>query len=464
MITETGKGIVAKYLIGQVPSYASYIAIGVGPEPLEAIDEMPANLNERKNLEFEVFRVPIISRGYVYNDDKTIDVVFAAELPTNQRYEFTEIGIFPGSSNPAAGSLDSKMIYTFSQSENWKYHSETAEEAINLYITPLSLTQTGVNNILVYDKAFFTNADNTVLNDDARITRHERTRFLDRILMVSGNLSHLEEEFSGSNVIGLTVKQDAQSYYGEHIHLTGARPPLDKNALTDDLRLAFSVVNRNADIVSTSETIDQVMIMVEFASTDSDDPTNFARYYVNMSGAEFNTNRYHVVPMTLQQLRKSIGFTWNTINVTKIYASVFGKISVISKELTDGVATITTQEAHGFEVGDAVAVSGVAAHFNGEHVVTAISEDRTTFSYSVAQPDVAPSASTGHATGPSNKFLVALDGFRFENQSSISPVYGLVGYSLVRNEPGLPIVKQPNSSNIVEFRFRMNTQTTEMLS
>lgn len=36
MITEFGKGIIGKYLIGQAPAYASYIAIGCGPMPTEA--------------------------------------------------------------------------------------------------------------------------------------------------------------------------------------------------------------------------------------------------------------------------------------------------------------------------------------------------------------------------------------------------------------------------------------------
>jgi hypothetical protein len=34
MITNTGKTIIAKYLLGQAPAYASYIAIGCGATPL----------------------------------------------------------------------------------------------------------------------------------------------------------------------------------------------------------------------------------------------------------------------------------------------------------------------------------------------------------------------------------------------------------------------------------------------
>jgi hypothetical protein len=34
MITETGQAILAKYLVGQAPAYASYISIGCGSEPV----------------------------------------------------------------------------------------------------------------------------------------------------------------------------------------------------------------------------------------------------------------------------------------------------------------------------------------------------------------------------------------------------------------------------------------------
>jgi hypothetical protein len=34
MITEDGKNIIAKFMLGQAPTFASYIAAGVGAEPL----------------------------------------------------------------------------------------------------------------------------------------------------------------------------------------------------------------------------------------------------------------------------------------------------------------------------------------------------------------------------------------------------------------------------------------------
>jgi hypothetical protein len=35
MITNTGKSIIAKYLIGDTPAYASYVAVGCGAAPID---------------------------------------------------------------------------------------------------------------------------------------------------------------------------------------------------------------------------------------------------------------------------------------------------------------------------------------------------------------------------------------------------------------------------------------------
>jgi hypothetical protein len=56
----------------------------------------------------------------------------------------------------------------------------------------------------------------------------------------------------------------------------------------------------------------------------------------------------------------------------------------------------------------------------------------------------------------SENFYVALDGLRFENLTSTSPLYGMTGYSVVRNESSSTIIKESNSSNLVEFRFGLD--------
>ena len=58
MITNTGKYIIAKYLLGQTPAYASYMALGCGTKPLDTSDS-PADYSTKESLDFEMFHLII---------------------------------------------------------------------------------------------------------------------------------------------------------------------------------------------------------------------------------------------------------------------------------------------------------------------------------------------------------------------------------------------------------------------
>ena len=60
MITNTGKTIIGKYMLGQAPAYASFLAVGCGPTPLETGD-VADNFATKENLDFEMFRGMIIN-------------------------------------------------------------------------------------------------------------------------------------------------------------------------------------------------------------------------------------------------------------------------------------------------------------------------------------------------------------------------------------------------------------------
>lgn len=380
MITDKGRNILAKYLISQAPSYASFIALGIGEKPLSNTDPTQ-DYTDQTELDFEVLRIPISSRGYVYDDFGNADIVFSGELPSEQRYEFSEIGIFSAKSNPIAGSLGSRMIYTFSESENWEYHDENLARGLTTYLEPLYLDEEQ-NIIAVDDVAMRTSSNNALFaSSSIRTDRYERSRFLDRTLLIKGNMSRLES-VNGNLAL---VENSESSYNSSHIHLAGATPNLNQNPPGDELRLAFSVINK---LDNQTEEIDNVKILVEFASTDAVTPDNFARMEIDTAVSD--SNRYIVAKTKLEDLVKSSGFTWSNVNVVKIYVSVY-----------------------------------------------------ETSEY-----------------GPllSDNFYVALDGLRFENLTSTSPLYGLTGYSVVRNDDASSIIKESNSSNLIEFRFGLDVQ------
>jgi hypothetical protein len=47
---------------------------------------------------------------------------------------------------------------------------------------------------------------------------------------------------------------------------------------------------------------------------------------------------------------------------------------------------------------------------------------------------------------------------KLENLTTTNPLYGLTGYSVVKSDGALPIVKSSNTSNYIEFRVTVGVE------
>lgn len=447
MITNTGKEIVAKYLLGTAPAFASYMAFGSGPQPLGSADSHSFNTYAQKELlDFEMFRVPISSRGYVYEDGVN-KLVFTAELPSQERYEITEIGIYSAGSNPSAAGFDSRNLVLFSQEEAWQ--SVTASTAsIPVVTTPLDSQDDNVIDV-AYD-VFQANADNRTFYNPNRDDYHERCRFFNNVILVAGDFSSIKDATSST---------DLSSVY--HISKTGTSINLSQNSLSDKIKIAFSVINQSAALtLSTPYTgPDSVKIIVDFINTS----TKKARLIYNVTHT--------------------------------------GTKSINNKSLTSNVATLTTSSSHSFAVGDKILVAGVDNTFDGTHIIT--STTSTTFSYSKTADNVSSVAVSpvGQAVGidfstnryyaveknisdavqedgfswadvtsvkiyacavTSNalddNYYIGLDAIRVDNVTTQNPLYGLTAYTIVKNSEEQPILKASNTNNYIEYRMSVGVQ------
>ena len=387
MITNVGKDIISKYLLGQTPSYASYIAVGCGPQPLEPYVSGPKpDYSEKTELDFEMFRVPISSKGII-NEDGQKQIVLTAELPTEERYEITEVGIYSAGINQLLGSTDSKTILSFAQLEDWKINgtstlnfvSESLEDSLILNVIKDFFNIDGQSLEL---DIFKTNADNPIFNNDSRYLTNERSRFLNSMLMMRGDSSTLTGT-TGSLIPG-------QNF----IQLSGVSADFSKNSTSDELKIAFSILRKDGTVAEIGTNKVAARIMVEFSSSTISGA--YARFEARVdhvnddSSYDFDKNRYFVVSKQLNELNITSGFPWKSVDTVKIYAQV----------LT------------GASVADTV----------------------------------------------SDQYYIALDALRLENKSSLNPLYGLTGYSIIRNADKLPIIKSPNTSNYIEFRFVVDVQ------
>jgi hypothetical protein len=317
MITETGKNILAKYLIGQAPAYASYVALGCGTKPLGSNQSL-GDYSDKTCLDFEMFRTAITSRGYVYEDGIN-KIVLTAELPTDERYEISEVGIYSAGANPSAGAYDSKTLYAFTVNENWEYHVGTSATALPIIYEPLD-GEDKDNKINRAEIAFQTNAENRIFTDSNRSSRYERARFYNNVVLLRGDMSTLNVD--GGHLV-------ATSDSG-HIHLASTSlTTFTKNAPTDQLKLAFTIINKDPD---PSFQPDEVRLLLEFAPSDTNTSGEAltAGFEVILTDEDYDfvNNRYFVITKELQELNKQTGFTWNSITTAKIYASIYSNGSI----------------------------------------------------------------------------------------------------------------------------------------
>jgi hypothetical protein len=320
MITNIGKTIISKFLLGQAPSFASHIAIGCGKKPLLSTDVQPDS-SSKSSLDFEMFRIPISSRGYI-NEGNVNKLVLTAELPTEERYEITEVGIFSAGSNPQAGQSDSKTVFGFTDTENWQYNNGASNSDIPKITEQLD--SISINSISTIDKinvntntniseelfVFETNADNAVFFNESRVERYERSRFFNNVILMRGDSSSLT--YSGSNLTSLG---------GKHIVYPNNITSFSQNSPIDELRLAFSLITKS----STSDVPDRINMVVNFSNSDGSQYARMESVLLNGTDDgeyDFTANRYFVISKQLQELSTSANFNWDIVTQVQIYANV----------------------------------------------------------------------------------------------------------------------------------------------
>lgn len=311
MITNKGKELVAKFLLDQAPSYASYIAAGVGSKPISTSASVSIDPTI-KSLDFEAFRVPISSKGFI-KEDGLEKIVFKAEMPSEQRYQITELGVFPAINNSVAGKYDSKLLVTFSPNEQWQYVFQGNASAIPYPNEALDDDNASSNLNSDIEDVLFINSEATVFNNETRKARQESPRFLNKSLMVSGSTSFLDSFFE--------ISENSTSIENSNLSFD-----LSNNLPADQIKLALSVVSRNA---STNANPDSVRILLEFVNNipglSSTAPR--ARVKITLTDADLkdsedNPNRYVVVNRLLSQFVKDNFFSWANINYIRIHTSV----------------------------------------------------------------------------------------------------------------------------------------------
>ncbi len=517
MITSTGQSIIAKYMVDQAPAYASYIAIGCGARPRTAYsdsitsytissntanvsatghpflvgdlvtissnvstingtytvtakttdyfefsktrsNEGPISLSgtailnfkNKETLDFEMFRVPITSRTFEQNvTSGTTTVILSGDLPSQERYYITEAGVFSAGSNPIAAGIDSRSITTFTTSENWESHNKTAAVSISSPITTIYSTSTGVIDTAVTQTVFSIENTNAVFEDTNRSSLLERPRMLQSSIAVSTGLSRINT----SSTVWTATEEP-------HIHLIGKAFSFDKNASSDELKLAFSLFS-----VDPSASVPTNMyMMLEFSSDETETAgvsSDYAKAQFSVSSSDFiGGNRYLVKTLSLGALKKSSGFNWSAADIVKVYVSVpTSNLTVNTVAVTNNIATITTTATPKIIPGQIFTTSGLTnSVLNGTFEATAVNTSSNTISFAITTSNITSTSDSGSVFSSDGSYYVILDGLRFENNRDRenNPIYGMVSYSPVQTSTNQPALKEVNSANIFEAKFNLD--------
>lgn len=462
MITNDGKEIISKFLLGQLPEYATHLSIGCGARPLSQTDPMPNSIYSKQRMDFEMTRVPISSKGFVdesvsysithkrvvsnvatlttsvahdilvgetvivsgvgssidgqykvssitshtfsynvvapdVNPAVTVSphgtaiiprtkISLTAELPTENRYAITEVATWSAANNSLASQYDSKIFFNFS--DGWQIHENTiSQPALNTNLGFNGSTTT-VNIHDTTSQAFYANTSDPIFQVSSRKTRKEGPRYLNRTLMLRGDFSTIDSS------AGINSNWTAT---GKHVHLNNVSFDISGNNTSDLLKLAFSLIDRNA---SGDATPANIKILMEFYKNEVNDTSSFAKAQIYIPGSAISSNRYYVASM---QISQNIDYSNEAANASLPYIRFYTSPDFTSTQIR--VCRIFSQ-------------------------VT-----RTNLT-----------SSTDH--------FIAFDGFRVDNTTE-NPSYKMSGYSIVSTPDATPIIKSANSNNYIDFRFSL---------
>lgn len=437
------------------------------------------NYADKKTLDYEMFRVPIVSRAFNSQTGQT-EVILAGELPTQDRYLMTEAAVFSSGTNPIASLSDSRPIYAFSEGEGWEYHNVTAT-AITTFTTTSIANVNGVINTLNTTvanlTAFALDSTDAMFDSDGHKFTNSKPRLLSNFIVVRGDLSEIN-----------TTASTWTTNNTPHIHIQNQRFGFGVNSSTDQLKLAFSVINRNPILTANAAVApDNAYVMIEFSTSEAEVEADnqYARMQVELSSTDFanvNGSRYFVATKTLGELATSIGFSWEAVRLVKVYVEVDPPTTlnntVIYKRTTGGSNNIASLSVgtlnHKFIAGDQVTIAGVGSPFDGTFTLSSVKSsgsdpDENYIRYTI--PDQ-PSAIANTAVSPAGtitftggNYYVLFDGLRFENITDLelNPLYGMTAYTTLSDldtfanaaTTRVPITKDVNTNTLLEFRLNL---------
>jgi hypothetical protein len=248
-------------------------------------------------------------------------IVFKGQLPSDQRYQMTEIALYPASNNSLALNYDSRILSGFLTTEGWVYKNVSAslvesDNAISLVTDSIADTSGNVSSATFLDPltgsaayALFINSNNEAFTFYERKNRYESSRLYDRCLVVPGNMT--------------TFSNDLMEFSGlqKHISTTSLRLNASKNSPDDYIKFALSVLSKDID---ASGPPTKTRLRFDFLDSISGEVATVTEL---LTSGELSASRYVVISKQIKDFSTGADFSWARVDGLKIYAQTLNSAS-----------------------------------------------------------------------------------------------------------------------------------------
>lgn len=483
MLTNIGKNIIGKYLVGTSTQYASHIAIGCGSKPITTATSY-SDYTTKTEMDFEMIRMPIISRSYL-NDKTTLSITNVAVTNATNSATFTVssnsfvIGQLVTISGISGATIGGVTATSFNQSYTVTAITTTTFTAIPYTaIAPTSsATSARTGTAIGYvNKISFT----------AELPLEDRYEITELALWSDLN-NPIPSGIDSKNIFNFSRNQESWQYYlsssGNVYNLTYVSSSLDTGA---------TVVNSNTNniVFATSPAIKALLtnsdnVFFNNATLDGNSKTRLTRYerprflddaiILAADMSKFNINSGTTVPNDLDTTVNNdylsiSGIKFGNLDTNSTSDEFILAYSLINKNAVP-TTSFATIESVNFMI-EFLTNTGKFARYHFKQRSTSLSETNRYQTIKVSLGDSTNSqkdslfkwsdatsakiyASIQDSSGNQlTDYALALDGLNFNNKNNLNNAnYGMVAYVPVKNTSAEALIKTSNSSNLIEFRL-----------
>lgn len=226
----------------------------------------------------------------------TKQMSLTSQILDTTRYNISELGLYSLGSNQYSNSGNSRMLLSFLSNDGWEYYNGTTLATIN---------STNALTLPITTPLFSFTNDSYWANSYVSL-RQEQPRIFDEGLIVPGNLSNWS---SGT------------TFTSNYLRLANPGIDLSKSSGSDEIRLAYSIINA---VAAPSALPINLYVMFEFVCSDG---INTAKLLFSDSTDAVKTtviypNRYNVLTKKMSDFVSSSGFEWSKVTSLNVYCAL----------------------------------------------------------------------------------------------------------------------------------------------